>query len=206
MSSSLQTPVRACSEAVMSGRGALPASRLVICDPASLWAEAIEAVVLKHTAWQVACITTRVEVAVVAAAACAAHAVLFDTSDGSQRAVAELVDRFRCAKPGIELVLVTGHTGVSILRGAIEAGVSACLHKSEPSAVLAEALRAVRGGEGYRSPTIVKVLAAAQVRVRATKVPTAVRLAPTDCQLRTSTVSHRRLREADVSSRRELTP
>jgi DNA-binding NarL/FixJ family response regulator len=110
-----------------------------------------------------------------------------------------LVYRFRCAKPGIELILLTHHTGVRILRSAIEAGVSACLQKSEPVAVLEEALRAVCAGEGYRSPGVVKVLAAAPVRSRPTKVPTAVRLVPTDCQLRTSTGSHRRLREADVS-------
>jgi len=203
MSSSLQTPVRACSETVFSARGAVAAARLVICDPTSLWAEAVEAVVLKHTAWQVACITTRVEVAVVAAAACAVHAVLFDIRDDSPRAVAELVDRFRCAKPGIELILLTRHTGVRILRSAIEAGVSACIQKSEPVAVLEEALRAVCTGEGYRSPSVVKLLAAAQIRGRPTKVPTAVRLVTTDCQLRTSTGSHRRLREADVSNSAE---
>jgi DNA-binding NarL/FixJ family response regulator len=206
MSSSLQTPVRGRSEALLSGRGVLPAARLVICDPASLWAQAIEAVVLKHTAWQVACTTTSVEVAVVAAAECAANAVLFDTPDGSHRAVAELVDRFQRAKPGIGLLLVTGHTGARILRSAIEAGVSACLNKSEPSAVLEEALQALRAGESYRSPTVAKVLAAARVRVRPTKDPTTVRLLPTARQPKALAASDRRLREAGVSPGRDLTP
>jgi DNA-binding NarL/FixJ family response regulator len=153
-------PARAATVAAFARRGALPASRLVICDPSSLWAETIEAVVLKNTAWQVACATTSVDRAAAATAICAAHAVLFDTREDTGSALSALVERMRHARAGVALILLTSHPGVRFLGCAIAAGVSACVHKSECSAALAEALQAVRTGQGYRSAAVIKTLAA----------------------------------------------
>jgi DNA-binding NarL/FixJ family response regulator len=145
----------------------------VICDPASLWAESIEAVVLKCTAWQVACVTTSIDTAAAATAACGAHAVLFDTREGTEFALMALVGRLRRARAGVELVLLTGHSGVPYLRSAIGAGVSACVHKSERSTALAEALRAVRTGQSYRSPAVLETLAGEGSRRRTATRPIA---------------------------------
>jgi DNA-binding NarL/FixJ family response regulator len=165
------TPARASTIAPFADRGALPASRLVICDPVLLWAESIEAVVLNHTAWQVACVTKRTDTAAAATAACSAQAVLFDTREASESALLALVGQLRGARAGVELILLTGHPGVRYLRCAIGAGIGACVYKSEYSASLKEALRAVRTGQGYLSPAIVRTLDGARRRGRSTARP-----------------------------------
>lgn len=151
MDSIVRTPDWAFPETLPVGPGVKSTASLVICDPASLCAEAIGAVVLKRTQWQVACVTTRMDVALVAAVACRARAVLFDVRDCSPRAVSELVHRIRSASREIAPVLLTGHDGARVIRSAIAAGVRACVHKSDSASVLADALHAVGESGTYVS-------------------------------------------------------
>ncbi len=161
MYSALNAPKRAVTDAAIARRRALPAARLVICDPASLWAETIEAVVLTNTSWQVACVTTSVDTAAAAITACAAHAVLFDVRECSGAELWSMAERMRSARAEVKLILLTSHSGARILRDAEAAGVSASVHKSECSATLEEALQAVRAGRVYRSPAVIRALARA---------------------------------------------
>ncbi len=160
MNSKLRDPDGALPATLLDGCGAHSAPRLVICDPASLCALAIGAVVQKRTRWQVACVTTNLDDALAAAAACRAHALLFDVRDCSARTILDVTQRIRSACPQLEPVLLTGHIGVGVLRRAMAAGVNTCVHKSESVAVLAEALYAVEQGSTYLSEAVVQALAA----------------------------------------------
>jgi len=85
MFSLIPLPVWAASESLRDC-GVSPAPSLVICDPANLRAEAIEASVRKHTAWQVECATTDLDLAAVAAAERGVRAIVFDTRRGTPAA------------------------------------------------------------------------------------------------------------------------
>jgi hypothetical protein len=98
----------ACAEVDFTVRGITPARNIVICDPAVLYAEVIEAVVLQQTRWQVACVTTDIDAAVVAAQASGAHALLFDVIDGTSVLIAEVIQHVRRACPGLALLLLAG--------------------------------------------------------------------------------------------------
>ena len=166
MNSISPTPEETFPGVMEEGGRTHPGSSLVICDPASLCGEAIGALVRKCTSWQVAGVATGADAALRAAKLSKARAFLFEARDCSPRAVLALVRRIRSASPEVAPVLLTGHDGARVLRSAIAAGVSACVHKSDSVVVLGDALRAVDEGRMYLSETVLKTLAASRQRVR----------------------------------------
>ena len=166
MNSISPTPDKAFPGAMEEGNRVHSAPSLVICDPAALCADAVGALVRKCTSWQVACVTSGPDVALRAARASNARAFLFEACDCSPGAILTLVRRIRAAGAGVVPVLLTGHDGARVLRGAMAAGVRACVHKRDSVAALGEALRAAEQDRMYLSATVLRALSATRQRVR----------------------------------------
>ena len=130
------------------------APRLVILQPRTLCAQAIEAAVHKHTRWHVACATTELSVAIAAALSCRAQALLFDVRSGNALSITALIRSVRHACPNVPLILLTEHEGRGFLKRAATADLSAIMHKRDSLAAFRTALDAVQTGHAYHSALI----------------------------------------------------
>jgi DNA-binding NarL/FixJ family response regulator len=142
-----------CNTSSNSG-DAGPAPRIVIYHPATLCAEALEAVVRKHTRWHVVCATTHANVATASVVAYGAQALLFEVHRGTAVDAKALIGRMRIGCPKTSLVLLTGHDGLALLRAAAAANLSAIVHMGDGVDTVQAALAAVEQGCRYRSPRI----------------------------------------------------
>lgn len=154
MNLSIPAPAHAGFDISLTPSDLVPAPRLVIFQPLTMCAEAIEAAVHKHTRWHVACATTKVCVATAAVVACGATALLFDVRTGSAIGVTALIRRLRLACPNVPLILLTAHEGKGFLKRAVAANLSAIIHKRDSVAVFLAALEAVQSGRGHQSALI----------------------------------------------------
>jgi len=157
MFSLVTSPIWAASDSSWRDCRVPPAPGLVICDPANLCAEAIEASVQKHTTWQVECATTDLELAACTAAERGARAIVFDSQRDTPKAVSQTVGRLRALYPVGALMLLTAHDGAAFMRSAIAAGVAVCVHKRDALADLRCALEALTEGRQYCSPTVMEI-------------------------------------------------
>jgi DNA-binding NarL/FixJ family response regulator len=128
--------------------------RLVIYQPAILYAEALEAVVQKYSGWRVSYAGADVGAAAEAATSGTTNALLFDVRTGTAVGAQTLTRRLRAACPELPLILVTQHDGPGFLGAAAVADVSAVVHHRDGVAELVAALDSVRRGFPYRSPSI----------------------------------------------------
>lgn len=151
---SLREPARAGFRPSLRSSDADNRPRLVIYQPAILYAEALEAVVKKYSGWRVAHAGTDVGAAAQAAAGGATDALLFEVRTGTATGAQTLVPRLRAACPEVPLILVTQHDGAGFLAAAESANVSAIVHHRDGVGELLAALDSVRRGLPYRSPSI----------------------------------------------------
>jgi DNA-binding NarL/FixJ family response regulator len=149
MNPSITAPAPAGFDISVKPNDRAQAPRLVIFQPMTIWAEAIEAVVHQYTRWHVACATTIVAVATAAAVACGATALLFDTRSGSAMSLTALIRQLRSACPDVPLILLTEHEGNGFLNRAVSATLSAIVLKHDSVAVFRAALDAVENGRRY---------------------------------------------------------
>ncbi len=151
---SMPLPARAGKKTSSRPSDLRRAPRIVICHPAALCAEAIEAVVHKHTRWRVACTSTDMDVATVAVRIHQAQALLFESHSDTTKGVGALVRRVRLACPDVALILFTARAATAFLERALKMGVGACVHNRESLLILQSALQAAECGRPYRSPVI----------------------------------------------------
>jgi DNA-binding NarL/FixJ family response regulator len=135
-------------------RAAGHAPCIVIHQRATLCAEALDAVVRKHTPWQVACATTSMHKALRVMQSRAAMAMLFDVPTGPGSDAAALIRRLRLACPETALILLTAQEELDFLTAGAAACLNAIVHQRDSVADFAAALRSVQSGDSYRSPII----------------------------------------------------
>jgi len=129
--------------------------RIVLCFASPLIAEALQAVIERHTGCAVIARTTSIEQAVSAELNPGVSALIFDSSSDTPGGIVRRIERMRTQLPATALILFTANTGAAFLEAAVSTAVDGCLLQADARGCLLAALNAPPGCQ-YLSPSVQK--------------------------------------------------